>query len=78
MVFDFYFDGVTVKTGNCCYCLQQTRPNQNTLFARKFIGPGRILFSEIFKQSIRMTAIFVNFKNPNKPFSERKQTFLKQ
>ena len=42
-------------------------------------GPrGRILVSEIFKQSVRMTAIFVNFQNPNKPFSERKQTFLKR
>ena len=31
---------------------------------------------KVSQQSVRMTAIFVNFQNPNKPFSKRKQTFL--
>ena len=27
---------------DCCHCLQQKRPNQNTLFARAFEGPGLV------------------------------------
>ena len=36
------------------------------------------MFSARHTQSVRMTAIFVNFQNLNMPFSERKQTFLKR
>ena len=51
-------------------------------YLRVFIGPGLVgqeegYCSVIFNQSVRMSAIFINFQNPNMPFSETKQTFLK-
>ena len=32
----------------CCHCLQQKRPNQNTLFERIFTGPGAVGQEEEF------------------------------
>ena len=70
----------------CCHCLQQKLPNQNSLFARIFIGLTTAE-TEGFCRALKLDLLtdlklcgHISFRLQERymPFSEGKQSFLKR